>query len=490
MAKVENRGGNASTHEQERRRRLDQVNGVLKEHGLAHPFTHLGDVDDGEIAVLGAEKVIPLGRDTGLALVHLPAQFGPDRTDPQTGQVQAGGRGAFWTVFQTDEHAANNQIIIPFVTDAPEGQETPRDVRRTSVHVNQVNAKLDELGLKPLAPPVNEPRESVTGIANIEDANSKFFTVVVLETRDNRGRRFERPVLFNANSNTGIDGSVFVATVRSATYGGEPRLVVGQNYRPNEGGNLREIPRGFYRPGAELAKVKGLTDTDVPAIDRAIDEFNSETGVTDPRLRLSHMGRLMQDPSFEFSLPSLYGIDIKDPEYGIPDSDPEEKYKVDLLSHGQFFGMIPGVKDAFTLTAIGRNLARKEILRISDRGREAQDRGEKMVLGMPFRVQHGIYTTEALRTSVDGMPVEDSLGPLAVNSGISRIQPEVHYGTTSWNDIRTTAQAKDLPLPRLLYPYQALGELANGTFDIVTAAAVIKTLHAKGYLELDFRNIR
>ena len=471
--------------------RLAQVNGVLRTNGLAHPFMHVGDVNRNEIAVLGAREVLRLGRNTGLRLVELPVQFTPDKRDPSTSEVTPGNRGTFWTFFQTEEAAAQNQLVIPFVNDAPTGSQTPPDIPRSNPVVTDINRQLAELKLKALPYPIDEPRERVVGITDIVNVNKKYFTVVVFATVDQHGEQHERPIVYNAKSDSGMDGSVFAATVRSTDYGGEPRLIIGRSYRPTLGSITQEVPRGYYDQASEL-RVKWLTDSAIPPVRRALDEFMTETGVIDSRLLrlLTSLGPTMQDPTFEASTPHFYEIDITDPGWN-PSSAIEvgEKYSAELLTHGEFFRSIPGIQDAFTLTAVARNLAKSNVLTVSTRGRSAQNSGERMVLGMPYRFQHGMHTTEAFRTSTDGMPVDENIGPIAVNTGNARIMPDVHIGTSSWRNIRQAGQNKDLPAPRLLYPQEALLAIEHGQLDVVTSAAIIKALHAKGYLEFDLGNL-
>lgn len=453
----------------------------------------MGDVNRGEIAFLQAGDVVRLGHNadgaSDYSLVKLSAQFTPDRTDSGTGAVTPGARGTFWTVFPSTEQA-QDQLVIPFVADAPEGAETPFDVPRASSEVTGMNAQLRELGLKGLPFPVNEPGERIHGIADLIDVNKNYFTVVVFDVEDTQGRIRQHLIIFNAHSDTGIEGAVFAAAIKKSEYGGEPRLLIGQSYRPNLGSTVSEVPRGFYNPSAELAHVKGLTDTDIPAVQRAIEEFNSESGMVDPRLRLISLGGSMQDPTFEASIPSLYKISINDPNYGAPQIEPGEKYSVDLLTLEEAFRAIPRIQDAFTLTAMAKSLVRAEILRISPQGRRAQDNGERMVLGRPYRFQHGVYTTEVLRTNPEGMPIDDSLGTVAVNTGIARVLPEVYSGNASWDEIRSIGQQRGFPTPRLLYPSRALEAIANGELDIVTSAAIMRALHARNYLTLDFRNLQ
>jgi hypothetical protein len=467
---------------------LDNINGVLERHGLALPFVHAGDAAQGEIALLGANDVRPLGHDSGLYLVELPAQFAPDKLDPGSGKLTPGARGTFWTVFTSAQRAAQEQIVIPFVSDAPSGSPALPQGGREDTAIVQINAQLAELGLKSLPFSVGLPTERIVGIAGVEEANKKFFTVVTYDTVGADGQPYQRPILYNAQSASGIDGSIFVATVKLAAYGGEPRLLIGSNYRPTMGEALRELPRGFYKPGEEL-KAKGLTDTDIPAVQRVINVFNSETGIVQPGLRMVGLGQMMQDPTFEASTPFVYALHMQDPEEGVPAIEASQKFSVGLLTHGEAFFEIPGMSDSFTLAALARSMIREGILGLSPLGRQAGHDGERMVLCQPYRFQHGVHTTEVLRSNVHDWRIEDKAGDVAVNSGIARIRPGVHLGAGSWNDVAHTIQANGLPPPRLLYPHEALNAIVSGELDVVTASAVIKALHSKGYLSLNMGNV-
>jgi hypothetical protein len=467
--------------------RLAQVNGVLKEHRLVQPFQYLGDVNKGENEILGAGGVRPLGNE-GLHLVQLPAQFGPDTVDLATGKVKPGVRGQFWTVFHTQERDRNTQVFVPFVTGYEGPTDTPRSTPRTNGTVNEVNAELESLHLKPLPFPVGEQvGERIRGIEDVVRENERFFTVVVFDTVDSNGRSAQRPVVFNANSVKGSDGTVFAPTVRLPVYGMEPRLLMGDTYRPNIGEWLPEVPRGFYSPalGGQNLKIARLTDSDIPGFRRSVEELGAETGLIVPE-HLKYRGKLRQDPDFEISEPDLYGLDVKAPQFGPRDLDASEKIRLKFPTYGEIFSQIHALSDAFTLTAITTELARRDMLRISDSGRAAQEDGERMVFVRPYRVQHGEYTTEAIRTNPEnGLPIDHVAGQVAVNTGIARIMPDVHVGTTSWSDVQAIAGRAELPPLRLLQPYEVIEEIGKGEMDIVTAAAAVKALHGKGYLELN-----
>lgn len=475
----------------ERQARLDAINGVLARHDLAHPCTleGLGDVTRGEIEILGAEDVIRLGSE-GLHLVKLPAQFAPDTKDPETGEIKPGARGTFWTFLQTNEAAAENNIYVPFVRGAQSNFPTPREIPRADASLEQINQRLAELHLKPLPPTVNAAVERVTGIADLCDVNARFFTVVIYDVQQPNGEIVQRPIVYNANSDSGFDGTVFDVTVRAPQYGMEPRLMLARAYRPNIGGWLLETSRGFYSPrlGGERRGFQAKF-TDVPVLKRAVEEASDETGLLRAE-NIKDMGKIPQDPAFEASEASYFSLDTTSDAFGPQDLEVSEKIRLQFLSLGEFFSKLPEINDPFTLTAIARHLLANDILRLSRIGMAAQNEGEQMAFVEGFRFQHGRFLTEAIRGAENsGLPVDYHLGRLPVNTGIARIMPEVMYGTTDWEVFKNSAKI-DLQNVRLLYPFEALRAIAYGQFDSVTAAAAIKALHARRFLELNFSAVQ
>lgn len=473
-----------------RQERLEQINGVLKDRNLAHRYTsieELGDVTKGEIGILSAEKVVRLGTE-GLHLVELPAQFAPDKIDPGTGELKPGARGVFWTFFQTEELAARNQLFIPYVTGAPTNFPTPLEIPRGDATVDRINQQLAELNLKPL-PPTAE-RDTFLGITDVVDVNKKFFTVIVFKVRQPNGEIVEKPIIYNAKSDSGIDGAVFAATIKSPSHGTEPRLVLGQAYRPNFGGWLLETSRGFFSPrgGGQREELR-YNLTNVPALNRVIQIASDETGLrkTD---NMKNIGRVPQDPTFEASEPDYFSLYTGADAFEQQDLEASQKLRLEFLSYGMFFERIPDIKDSFTLTAIARHLLARDILRTSKLCETAQADGERMVLVQTYRFQHGRYMIEVIRGGENsGLPVNYHLGQLAVNTGIARIMPELMYGTTTWENFKRNAQI-DLQDVWLLSPSDVLREIAYGKFDSVTTAAIIKSLHARGFLELNFAPVR
>lgn len=471
--------------------RLNNINRVISEHGLAHPFTleGIGDLDRQEAELLGAEEVIPLGNE-GLSLVRLPAQFTKDSIDPETGLEKKGARGAFWTFFNTVQAEKDNGIYIPFVEGVPGNFEVPEGTRHSSRNINRINQVLAEHKLKTLPPTANAATEQILGIADIVTNNERFFKVVVYRVRDVKGNVTERPYVYNANSISGFDGTVFSTVVRAEQYGNEPRFIVGDSYRPNLGKWVKEVPRGFYSPrhgGEEKVELKAAF-TNVPILRRAIEEISDETGLLSADA-LVDAGKIMQDPSFEASSPNYFNIDVEAPEFQPQDLEASEKLRLNFMSAGEVFSQIPNIQDPFTLTAISRHLLKSDALRLSKRGMDAANDGERVMLVQQFRPQMGVFTLEAMRGNNEKIKPDYTLGELPVNSGIARIMPELFYKDLSWKDFSQGSDKGQLRQVRAYYPYELLQLIENGRLDSVTTGSLIKALHAKGYLTLNMAGL-
>lgn len=468
-------------------RRIGPVNEVLESHGLSGAFTarELGNLDLGEFEVLEAREVIDCG--DGLSLVHLPAQFTKDSIG-EDGEPKQGARGDFWTVFASKHRATNSDIFVPFVTGAPGNFDFPTDSTPTSPELDEVNRVLAQHELKPLPLTTNAPTERVVGISRLITENERFFTVVVFKVQDASGEIHERPIVYNAKSNSGIDGTVMSVILQRPSHGMEPRLLLGKSYRPNIGGSLLEAPRGFFDPrlGGTREGFKAKF-TDIPTVKRAIEELHDETGLRSADV-LREIGRMKQDPTFEASTPSALSVLTRTGEFGPQDLEVSEKLRLEFLSLGDYFAAIPDIIDPFTLAAVSKDLARRGVLTLSDTALAAQNENERMAFLRRYQFQHGEFGTEAIRGSLEnGLPQDFSGGRLAVNSGIARIQPELYQGNISWNDFKRNASTVDPGSIRLMYPYEVLREIGDSrsSMDIVSMAAAIKALHSRGYLEID-----
>lgn len=493
MASPETRGQVTSEVQllQEREARVNQINSVFESRDLAHPYTEtgIGDLDKGEIEILGAREVIPCGTE-GLHLVQLSAQFTKDTINTETGEVKEGAKGAFWTFFRTKESTARQDIIIPYVKNAPGNFDAPSDIKRPDETIEKINSQLVSLHLKPLPPTVNLQGEKILDIANIIRNNERFFTVVVYRVQSPNGEIVEKPFVYNANSDSGIDGTVFAVTVRTPQYGMEPRLIVADSYRPNYGKWTPEVPRGFYSPrlGGQRRGFQARF-TDVPVLKRAVEELSDETGLISSD-NIVDMGKIRQDPSFEASEPNYFSLDAQTPQFTPQDMEVSERLRLNYLSLGEFFNKIRDINDPFTLTAVSTDLLGKGVLRINKACMEAQNEGERMAFMRTLRVQFGEHLTECIRNSKEAMPVDYSLGQIPVNTGIARIMPELYHGSTEWSDFKRGIKEEDLPKLQLLYPYEVLKAISAGKLDSVTTASAIKSLHIKGYLELNFAALK
>ncbi len=470
----ETSAGAASITEQ----RLNQVNEVLASHDLATPFTYLGDVDKGEVGILGAERVVDCGE--GLYLVELPAQFTPDTVDPQSGNTVPGKQGKFWTFFNSRERDEQQSLIVPFVGDAPQGYQNGFYTPQLNTTLESVNSQLREAGLKPLPVAVNALTPTVTGVTDIVGVNSKFFSVVILEVKNPDGSVSRKPFSVNANSIEGVDGTVFATTIGPDD--GRQQVLLGNAYRPTIGERGFEATRGFYSPsvGEQSLVIKGLTD--IPTFRRLLDEVKQETGLT-ALGDLRFLGTMRQDPEFEITAPAVYGLNVASPEFGRQELEDAEKIRVTLASYEELYSMLPGMLDAFTIGALARELISERILILNDRARAAQEAGEQLVLARPWRVQYGEWSTEVIRGRVADFPVSDRIGTVAVNTGTARIMSGVHTANGSWSAMSKAAEAQGQRL-QPLYPYEALRKIACGELDMVTTTGIIKALRAKGYLSL------
>lgn len=479
--------------DQERVERLTRINSVLALHNLEgqYPDTNsLGDVTKyeekpgvggNEIELLNADEVVRCG-NSGLHLVHFPTQNIPDTPEKS-------GKGSFWLFFEDKNRAKNNNIIVPTIKDAPSNTQYATDIVRTDDNkMAAVNQRLADLKLKQLPPTANAGQEKILGIRDVVEKNNRFYTVVVYATELPSGEKRDVPIIYNANSDQGIDGVVFATTVRLPEFGLEPRILLGSAYRITQGDwQQNETSRGFYSPraGGEKRGVQIKLST-VPAYQRGLEEAKDEMGLIKAD-HLIDLGRTMQDPMYEASVAHFYGLDVTIDSFQEQDLEASEKLNLKTpLSVGEFYSAIGRINEPFTLTAIGKMLIKKGALRLSKNAIKAQNEGERFVLIDQFRIQHGAYLTEAMRGPRDTKMDLNSLGPTYVNNGIARIAPDLSYGETTWKQLlEATKETQDQQKFRLLYPHEVMFSIANNQFDNVTTASLIKTLHAKGYLEVN-----
>ena len=450
--------------------RVEQINSVLAKHDLVphYSLADLGDRTKGEIELERAGEVFHCG--DGLHLVEIYTRLPND------------AEAKFITFFRERESLTVQNLLVPFIKDAPGNLEMPDDVASADETLGAINQQLAQFNLRRLPTIVNSTTENIVGINRIIDVNSRFFTVVVFQVKDSEGNIIEKPLTFNANSASGIDGAVFAVICRTPQYGKEPRFVIGRAYRPNLGGWVTETSRGFYSPRKGGGGPEIRTNViNVPAIKRALDELSDETGIREVDA-MHRMGRLKQDPSTDYIYPDIWRVDVETSEFEEQDLEASERIKLDFLSFGDYFAAIKEIEDPFTLAALTKALVSRGQLRISRKGRDAQ---EKMVYVDKFRFQYGHHMTEFLRGEQNSLPLESDLGQIAVNSGVARIVSGIYSGDMTWGAFKGQADQKDLQRVKLLHPFEAFEAIEQGKIDdVLTITATIKVLHARGYLEL------
>lgn len=469
----------------ERKTNREQINNVLQRHNLAHPFKsgEIGDTKRGEIEFLDAGEVVRVNND--FYLVQLPAQLLPNSLAPKSRLNNPGSKGVFWTVFETKEHAQKNQLIVPFVTGAPGNNIAPSDIPSDDRTIRDINEELSKRRIKTLPLTANCGEGSITGIDKIVSNNEKFFSIVVYNIQKPNGETLQMPVVYNAKSASGTDGMVFSVILRSPVHGVEPQILLTDSYRPNLGRWTLEASRGFYSPRLGNGKNDNETkSTNIPSLERAAEELLDETGLLQAD-KMREIGKIPQDPSFEGSTPTFYSLEVYAPEFTAQANEHSEKLKRRFLNVGNYFENIHQIEDPFTLTAVSADLLRRDILQLSPEGMAAQNRGEQMVFISKYRHQFGRYFTESIRSDAENMHVDANLGVLPVNSGIARIMPTLYLSSTSWGALKEGVSESDHHRLKLLMPYEVLMGIEAGQFDIVTASAAIKSLKAKGYLDIN-----
>lgn len=454
----------------ERAQRVDSFNSRLGQFSLA-PLYEVGDLGDhtkGEIEISRLGEVWRLG--DGLSLVEVGT------TNPD------GSQGRFVTFFRERESLARQNLLVPFVTNAPGNLEVPDDVTPPDETVAGINAQLAQFNLRRLPTIVNSTSENIVGIDAVNDVNSRFFTVVVFDVRGADGEIRKKPMVFNANSASGVDGSVFAVFARLPQYGMETRVVLGEAYRQSQGKWLTETFRGFYSPrhGGEGGDLRtGIVN--VPAIRRAFDELMDEAGIRDAD-EMKRVGRLKQDPQTDYIYPDFWLAEANIEEFGPQDMEASERIKMRDMSIGEFFAQIPNIEDPFTIAAFAKALLTRRQLRVNRRGLNSD---ERMVYRNMFRFQYGRHLTEFGRGTVDDLPLDTRLGRVAFNTGVARITPDIYTGVMDWGEYKQRVGTTDVSQTVLLHPAEALEAVEQGILDdILTITATIRALHSKGYLEL------
>lgn len=256
---------------------LFELNDLLTKNRTDPPFSRYEIMEGTELKMPWLVKTKLVNKfKNGLHFPLISTVFGKK----DDGQDQA---GAYYPAFFEKEKAKNEgsiQICLLNSKDKIKTKFQNPDFYIASKLLKEINTHLNQRDRLLLPSSLSDKNTSnlikITDY-QIDDTNSRFYTLIILKSEDQ-----EYPITFHRVGNNGSNGEIYVIHFSDDTFG----LI--ENKRPLIGVNILEVPRGYANP-----------------IDSKYRELWEETGLDAQNSKLISEVSLVADPEYSFIKPFL-----------------------------------------------------------------------------------------------------------------------------------------------------------------------------------------